>query len=25
MLRYAIFGAALAVLTALLAYGPVWP
>jgi hypothetical protein len=25
MLRYAVFGAALAVLAALLAYGPVWP
>jgi len=23
--RYAVFGAALAVLAALLAYGPVWP
>ena len=25
MLRFAVFGAALAVLSALLAYGPVWP
>jgi hypothetical protein len=24
-MRYAIFGAALAVVSALLAYGPVWP